>query len=108
MLILWLILRDEQEIKNRHRKKLFSNLDLAFELLDLSHEIQGKQKYFAYSYLQLFICIEEFLGIKEVFEFGDKCYIDKTILIAQKNPTNSQWKSSIKFINSNPVSLLLM
>ena len=93
---------NEQEIKNRHRKKLFSNLDLAFELLDLSHEIQGKQKYFAYSYLQLFICIEEFLGIKEVFEFGDKCYIDKTILIAQKNPTNSQWKSSIKFINSNP------
>jgi CheY-like chemotaxis protein len=84
------------------RNKLFSNLNLSFELLDLSSEIPEKQKYFAYSYLQLFICIEEFLKIKEVFEFGDKCYVNNSILVARKGLNNEPWSASIKFIDNNP------
>lgn len=91
-----------QERTERIRNKLYSNLDLAFELLDLSCEISGKEKYFAYSYLQYFICIEEFLKIKEIFEFGDNCYVSKSTLVAQKDPVNSQWTSSIKHVDSKP------
>lgn len=91
------------EKEDKIRKKLFSNFELAFELLDLSSEIPGKQKYFAYSYLQFFICIEEFLNIKEIFESGrNKCYVNKTILIAQKESTINPWTSSIKFIDEKP------
>jgi hypothetical protein len=88
--------------EDKVRNKIFSNLDLAFELLDLSCELQGKQKYFAYSYLQFFICIEEFLGIKKLFEFGDMCYVNNNILIAKKDPSTALWTSSIKFIQEKP------
>jgi CheY-like chemotaxis protein len=89
------------------RNKLYSNLNLSFELLDLSSEIPEKQKYFAYSYLQLFICIEEFLKIKDIFEFGDKCYINNSILVARKDPNNESWSASIKFIDNNPSHYIL-
>jgi len=89
------------------RNKFFSNLNLSFELLDLSSEEPEKQKYFAYSYLQLFLCIEEFLKIKDIFEFGDKCYINNSILVARKDPNNESWLASIKFIDNNPSHYIL-
>jgi len=50
-----------QEIKEEKiRKRMFSNLELAFELLDLSYKIPEKHKYLSYSYLQLFLLIEDF------------------------------------------------
>lgn len=49
------------EIKeDKIRKRMFSNLELASELLDLSYKIPDKHKYLAYSYLQLFLLIEDF------------------------------------------------
>jgi CheY-like chemotaxis protein len=95
--------KEKQEKTDSVRNKLYSNLDLAFELLDLSSEIPGKKKYFAYSYLQYFICIEEFLNIREIFNHGDKCYVGKTTLVAQIDPVNRQWTSSIKYMDTkNP------
>lgn len=46
--------------EDKVRKKMFSNLDLAFELIELSYEIPEKHVYYAYCYLQLFILIEDF------------------------------------------------
>ena len=92
-------IKTSNKTDDRIRKKLFSNIEVAFDMLDLSSEIAGKQKYFAYSYLQLFICIEEFLSIKHIFEFGDKCYVKNTILVAIKDSNANQWTSSIKFID---------
>ena len=42
------------------RKRMSTNLGLAFELLDLSYMITNKDKYLAYCYLQLFLLIEDF------------------------------------------------
>ncbi len=84
---------------NKSISKFTSNLNLAFELLDLSCEIDGKAKYFAYSYLQFFICIEEFLKMKEIFSYeNNKCYVNNTILVARKEDTSEQWETSIRFV----------
>jgi CheY-like chemotaxis protein len=57
---------DEQkseEIKeDKIRMRMFSNLEIAFELMDLSYKIPDKDKYLAYSYLQLFLLIEDFVN----------------------------------------------
>jgi CheY-like chemotaxis protein len=53
---------NEYKIDDRIRKKMFSNLDLAFELLDLSYKIPDKVKYIGYSYLQLFLLIEDYVN----------------------------------------------
>lgn len=51
------------EIKeDKIRKRMFSYLEIAFELLDLSYNIPQKHKYLAYSYLQLFLLIEDFVN----------------------------------------------
>jgi CheY-like chemotaxis protein len=51
------------EIKeDKIRKRMFSYLEIAFELLDLSYNIPQKDKYLAYSYLQLFLLIEDFVN----------------------------------------------
>ena len=58
--------KDDEEKKpdelkdDKIRKRMFTNLGLAFELLDLSYMIQDKDKYLAYCYLQLFLLIEDF------------------------------------------------
>jgi hypothetical protein len=77
--------------------------------LDLSSEIPKKEKYFAYSYLQFFICIEEYLKIKEIFDLKDnKCYVNKSILVARKDLFKEQWTSSIKFVEKqNPSHYIL-
>ena len=41
---------------------MFSYQEIAFELLDLSYNISQKDKYLAYSYLQLFLLIEDFVN----------------------------------------------
>jgi CheY-like chemotaxis protein len=48
--------------EDKIRKRMFSYLEIAFELLDLSYEIPDKHKYLAYSYLQLFLLIEDFVN----------------------------------------------
>lgn len=51
------------EIKqDKIRKRMYSYLEIAFELLDLSYNIPQKDKYLAYSYLQLFLLIEDFVN----------------------------------------------
>lgn len=102
-----------QDKKNdKIRKKLFSNLDLAFELLDLSCEIPEKKKYFSYSYLQFFICIEEF-GTLNVFEKNnpvlfvenDQLFISHIIFpICICKKIENKWQSKLSFI-SGKISL---
>lgn len=51
------------EIKeDKIRKRMFSYLEIAFELLDISYKMSQKHKYLAYSYLQLFLLIEDFVN----------------------------------------------
>lgn len=46
------------------RKVLNNNLDLAFELLDLSIGIEGKERLTSFAYLQFFLLIEEYVSTK--------------------------------------------
>lgn len=82
------------EIKEEKiRKKMFSNLEIAFELLDLSYKIPGKQKYLSYSFLQLFLLIEDFANpdssekqVPILFKESDQVFIShsqKKICIIQ-------------------------
>jgi CheY-like chemotaxis protein len=48
-------------IEDKIRKRMFSNLEIAFELLDLSYKIPDKDKFLSYSYLQLFLLLEDFV-----------------------------------------------
>jgi len=83
---------------NNLRNSLYINYDLAFELLERT---SSNYKYFNYAYLQLFLCNEEFLKIESVFEYGDKCYVNRKIKVAEIND-NDTWKSIIKYNDNNP------
>lgn len=78
------------------RKTLYSNLEISFELLSKATSSDDHKKYFNYAFLQLFLCIEEFLSINSVFKYGDKCYVDNNIKAAEKIAEN-KWKSAIKY-----------
>lgn len=79
------------------RKNLNINYDISFEMMQ-----QGflNSKYFNYCYLQLFLCIEEFLKIATIFDFGDKCYLNTNIKVAVKE--EKTWRSIIKYNKENP------
>lgn len=79
------------------RKNLNINYEVSFEMMQ-----QGflNSKYFNYCYLQLFLCIEEFLKISTIFDFGDKCYLNTNIKIAVKE--GKTWRSIIKYNKENP------
>lgn len=79
------------------RKRLDVNYDVSFELLEKAFV---NAKYFNYCYLQLFLCIEEFLKIKTIFEYGDKCYLNSTIKVAEKKENG--WLSIIQNKNATP------
>lgn len=49
-----------ETVEDRFRKRMISNLEIAYELLDLSYKIPKKDKYLSYTYLQLFLLIEDF------------------------------------------------
>ncbi|KAA6340522.1 hypothetical protein EZS27_011618 [termite gut metagenome] len=54
------------------QKETDVNLDIAFKLLEESFK---EKKYINYSYLQLFLIIEEYLKQDTIFESGDNCYV---------------------------------
>lgn len=78
------------------RKSLIVNYDVSFELLEKAFL---NAKYFNYCYLQLFLCIEEFLRIKAIFEYGDKCYVNLNMKIAERR--DKVWQSAIKYVGRN-------
>lgn len=90
----------QSENKNKVRKKLISNLDSAFELLDMSCEVANKSKYYSYCYLQLFLCIEDFVNLESVFEIGDQSFVihsKKRICVSKRN--NDTLEQAIRFKN---------
>jgi CheY-like chemotaxis protein len=79
------------------KRSLLINLNISFELVEISF---SQPKYLNYAYLQLFLCIEEFLRIKSIFEYGDKCYVNQNILVHQKL-TEKRWRSILKHHSSS-------
>lgn len=84
------------------RNNLKVNYDISFELLENAY-LYNNNKYFNYAYLQLFLCIEEFLNIKSIFEFGDKCYVNQNIKVAEKIKVKEkqEWESIINIKHNN-------
>jgi CheY-like chemotaxis protein len=78
------------------RNKFLSNFEISFDLLYKATQSKEFSKYYSYAYLQLFLCVEEFLEIKVVFEKGDKCYVNKNIKVAEKI-NDKKYKSIIRF-----------
>jgi len=70
-----------------------NNLTISFELLKQSF---FNEKYFNYAYLQLYICIEEFLRLDDIFEVGEKCYLNRNIKV-HENLSRKTWKSVLKY-----------
>jgi CheY-like chemotaxis protein len=91
-------IHDNNLIDESLKKELENNYTIAYDMLEKAFD---NEKYYNYSYLQLFICIEEFLKIKDIFEYGDKCYLNKNIIVAEKLDKN-KWKSIIKHNESTP------
>lgn len=90
----------QRENMDKVRNKFISNLDSAFELLDMSCEVSNKSKYYSYCYLQLFLCIEDFINLESVFEIGDQSFVihsKKRICVSKSN--NDILEQAIKFKN---------
>jgi len=83
--------------KGETRKKFFSNFDVTFDLLEKATQSKDFKKYFNYAYLQLFLCVEEFLKFKNIFKYGDKCYVNQNLKVAEKID-EKKWTSAIKYI----------
>ena len=79
---------NEYQIDDGIKKKMFSNLDLAFELLDLSYKIPGKDKYIGYSYLQLFLLIEDFVNPDSVDKQSPILFIEYDQLFLSHSKKN--------------------
>ena len=87
------------------RKRIFSNLDIANELLELGYEILDKEKYFAYSYLQFFIIIEDFANLNSsekvtpiLYKENDQIFLSnmkQPICIMQKR--DAKWQTKLLF-----------
>jgi len=86
--------------KDETRKKFFSNFNITFDLLEKATQSKDFEKYFNYAYLQLFLCIEEFLVFKNIYEYGDKCYLNHNVKVAVKIG-DKKWGSAIKYIEGN-------
>lgn len=73
-------IKDILKTQNYHQKKKFKdfykssirNLDISFELLENTSK---EKKFLNYSYLQLFLIIEDYLSNDFVFQEGKKCYV---------------------------------
>lgn len=79
--------------QDQFRNNLRNNFSICFDMLAQSFV---EKKYLNYAYLQLYLCIEEFLKNKDVFQYGDKCYVNRNIKVAQKIDERS-WNSSISY-----------
>lgn len=56
----------QDQNEDKLRKRIFSNLEIAYELLDLGYKKLDKEKYLAYSYLQFFLIIEDFANLNSL------------------------------------------
>ena len=81
-----------------YKARLGHNLDVAFDLLEKS---LTDKKYGNYAFLQLFLCIEDFVKLKMIFDKGDnKCFVNKTILVAERK-TDEKFTSIIGYRRNN-------
>src|SRR5690606_34237083 len=86
------------------KNNIGKNLSICFELLVKSFQIS---KYRNYSYLKLFLIVEEFIKEESVFEYGSNCYVIspayRYLVLSKIDPTkkNSPSKSALKFIEAN-------
>lgn len=88
----------EDELRN----KINANLDVTFDLLNKATSSKDYIKYFNYAYLQLFLCVEEFLNIKAVFNYGyNNCYVNQNIKVAERKE-EKKWQSIICYKDDNP------
>ncbi|MCB9251740.1 MAG: response regulator [Flavobacteriales bacterium] len=91
------------ENNNILRNKFLSDLNSAFALLDISCEDPNKLKYYSYCYLQLFICIEEFVNLESVFEIvGDQSFVIHSLKrICVSKRSDDTVEQAIKFNKNN-------
>ncbi len=66
------LIQSAHSFSTQYKKSVTNNLEIAFKLLEEHYKIP---KYINYSYLQLFLIIEEFLKEESIFIEGDKCYV---------------------------------
>jgi CheY-like chemotaxis protein len=93
-------------LTTRYEKSVQSNLEIAFKLLEEHYNIP---KYINYSYLQLFLIVEELLKEESVFVEGDNCYVvhDERLYLVLKRRNgigaNRVFDSAINFKASHYV-----
>jgi CheY-like chemotaxis protein len=95
----------QEQNEDKLRKRIFANLDIGYELLDLGYEILDKEKYFAYSYLQLFIIIEDYANLNSLekvtpilYQENEQIFLNHrnlAICIIQKR--DSKWYTKLLF-----------
>ena len=75
------------------RASLNNNILISFELLKNSF---NEPKYLTYAYLQLFLIIESYLELDYIFEYGDRCYINRNIMVLEKGE-DKMFNSIVKY-----------
>ncbi len=92
--------KKENEIKeDKIRKIINSNIHISFELLDTSYKLPYKEKHIAYSYLQLFLLIEDFVNPNSLtkttpilYEENNQIFVHHTLknicILQKKNKKN--------------------
>ena len=83
------------------RKKFYSNFDISFNLLEKATQSKDYEKYFNYTYLQLFLIIEEWLKQDTVFVENDgSCYVineEKKYLVRKPTGNEKEYEYEIKW-----------
>jgi CheY-like chemotaxis protein len=81
--------KKENNIKeDKIRKTINSNIHLSFELLDTSYKLPYKQKHIAYSYLQLFLLIEDFVNPNSLTKTTPVLYEENNQIFVQHTLKN--------------------
>lgn len=89
-----------EDYSEKFKNSVDINLKICFDLYSKSFE---EEKYRNYTYLQLFLIIEEFIKEESVFIKEQKCYVnpqDQQILVAKRENGN-KYKSAIKYDKRN-------
>lgn len=82
----------ESEWKDEFKVRIKNHLEISFNFLEKSFI---DKTFLRYTYLQLFLIIEEFLYQDHIFSIGEMCYVNNNILVAQKTELDSRTYSSV-------------
>jgi DNA-binding NarL/FixJ family response regulator len=113
------IAEDTDVTENPKLEKIQSSLTIAFELLEMCCEVEDKDQYYSYSYLQIFLVIETFVTIadkndaysviyKEGGSFYIRCRSNSLCFCVEEESgisTKLKWQFGKYSIDNNPITI---